>query len=54
MGKAATCAARMAEYLVAGADELVLHGTTPELLGPAIGHFATDERRGHISDRIVR
>jgi hypothetical protein len=42
MGTAAVCATRMAEYLDAGADELVLHGTTPELLGSAVGHFTKD------------
>jgi 5,10-methylenetetrahydromethanopterin reductase len=39
-GTAAQAAARWHEYLDAGADELVLHGSTPELLGPTIAHFA--------------
>jgi 5,10-methylenetetrahydromethanopterin reductase len=39
-GTAAACAGRWHEYLNAGADELVLHGSTPELLGPTIAHFA--------------
>jgi probable F420-dependent oxidoreductase len=39
-GTAAHAAARWHEYLDAGADELVLHGSPPELLGPTITHFA--------------
>jgi probable F420-dependent oxidoreductase len=38
VGSASTCAARAKEYLDAGADELVLHGSTPELLGPVVQH----------------
>jgi 5,10-methylenetetrahydromethanopterin reductase len=38
VGSAATCARRIREYLDAGADELVLHGSTPELLGPLLQH----------------
>lgn len=34
VGSAAHCAARLREYREAGAHELVLHGTTPERLGP--------------------
>jgi hypothetical protein len=43
-GSAEHCARRWHEYLDAGADELVLHGSTPELLGPAIAHFAEQVR----------
>jgi len=39
-GTAADCATRWHEYLAAGADELVLHGSAPELLGPSITQFA--------------
>lgn len=39
-GSASECASSWHEYLQAGADELVLHGSTPELLGPTIAHFA--------------
>jgi probable F420-dependent oxidoreductase len=39
-GTASACASRWHEYLSAGADELVLHGSTPGLLGPTIAHFA--------------
>jgi probable F420-dependent oxidoreductase len=39
VGSAATCARRLRAYLDAGADELVLHGSTPELLGPLLQHF---------------
>jgi 5,10-methylenetetrahydromethanopterin reductase len=35
-GSVAHCAARLDEYLAAGADELILHGTTPERLGPLL------------------
>ncbi|MGD1257140.1 TIGR03857 family LLM class F420-dependent oxidoreductase [Mycobacterium seoulense] len=40
VGSARHCAQRLAEYLAAGADELVLHGATPELLGPLMAHAA--------------
>ena len=33
------CAARLEEYLLAGADDLVLHGTTVEHLGGLAGRF---------------
>jgi probable F420-dependent oxidoreductase len=33
IGSAAQCAARLRDYRRAGADELVLHGTTPDRLG---------------------
>jgi 5,10-methylenetetrahydromethanopterin reductase len=39
IGTASECAGRVWEYLDAGADELVLHGSTPELLGPLVQHF---------------
>ena len=38
VGSASRCARRLQEYLDAGADELVLHGSTPELLGPVLQH----------------
>jgi probable F420-dependent oxidoreductase len=40
VGDAATCADRLREYLKAGADELILHGTTAEHLGALAGAFA--------------
>ncbi len=40
VGTAGECAARLREYLAAGADELLLHGATPELLGPVVQHLA--------------
>lgn len=40
IGPAARCADRLTEYLAAGVDELVLHGATPELLGPLVQHTA--------------
>jgi probable F420-dependent oxidoreductase len=39
VGSSATCSSRLREYLDAGADELILHGSTPELLGPVLQHF---------------
>jgi probable F420-dependent oxidoreductase len=36
-GTADSCATRLRTFLVAGADELVLHGTTPDRLGPMLG-----------------
>lgn len=46
VGSASRCARRLQEYLDAGADELVLHGSTPELLGPVLQHVErlTDQR----------
>jgi 5,10-methylenetetrahydromethanopterin reductase len=40
-GNAAQCAIRLTEYLDAGADELILHGTTAEHLGSLIEAFAS-------------
>jgi len=37
-GTASECATRLDDYLAAGADELILHGSTPELLGPMLQH----------------
>jgi probable F420-dependent oxidoreductase len=39
-GTAAQCAARLTEYLDAGADEIILHGTAPENLGSLVQAFA--------------
>jgi probable F420-dependent oxidoreductase len=41
VGDAATCAARIRDYLDAGADELILHGATVDLLGPTIAHLGS-------------
>jgi probable F420-dependent oxidoreductase len=38
-GTSAQCADRVRAYLDAGATEVVLHGSTPELLGPVVHHF---------------
>ncbi len=38
-GTAAKCAARLTQYLDAGADELILHGTTADNLGSLIRAF---------------
>jgi probable F420-dependent oxidoreductase len=35
-GSGSACAARTAEYLAAGADELILHGSTPAQLAPLL------------------
>jgi 5,10-methylenetetrahydromethanopterin reductase len=40
-GNAAQCAIRLTEYLDAGADELILHGTTAEHLGSLVKAFAS-------------
>ncbi len=39
VGSASACAARLQQYLDAGADEIIVHGATPELLGPTLQHF---------------
>jgi probable F420-dependent oxidoreductase len=39
VGGAAECARRLREYLEAGADELILHGSTADLLGATIAHL---------------
>ncbi|HEY3669725.1 MAG TPA: TIGR03857 family LLM class F420-dependent oxidoreductase, partial [Acidimicrobiia bacterium] len=40
VGDDATCAAQLRTYLAAGADELVLHGTTAEHLGGLADAFS--------------
>jgi 5,10-methylenetetrahydromethanopterin reductase len=39
VGSAGHCAHRLREYLDAGADEILVHGAVPELLGPTVQHF---------------
>jgi probable F420-dependent oxidoreductase len=39
VGSAEQCAARLHEYLDAGADELILHGSTAEYLGALVDRF---------------
>ncbi|MDX8141368.1 TIGR03857 family LLM class F420-dependent oxidoreductase [Lentzea sp. BCCO 10_0061] len=39
IGSPQACAARLRDYLDAGADELVLHGTTPDRLAPVVHAF---------------
>jgi alkanesulfonate monooxygenase SsuD/methylene tetrahydromethanopterin reductase-like flavin-dependent oxidoreductase (luciferase family) len=34
VGTAADCAARLTDYVAAGVDEMIVHGSTPDLLGP--------------------
>jgi hypothetical protein len=41
-GSGAECAARAREYLAAGADELILHGSTPERLAPLLHSNAVE------------
>jgi probable F420-dependent oxidoreductase len=43
VGSAATCAARLEEYLAAGADEILVHGAVPDLLGPMLQHFRAQQ-----------
>lgn len=42
-GGAAECATRLDDFLDAGADELILHGSTPELLGPMLLNRPQDD-----------
>jgi probable F420-dependent oxidoreductase len=39
IGSAAQCATRLHAYLDAGADEIVIHGSTPDLLSPVLTAF---------------
>ena len=39
IGSAGACAQRLHEYLAAGADEIIIHGAIPDLLGPTLQHF---------------
>jgi alkanesulfonate monooxygenase SsuD/methylene tetrahydromethanopterin reductase-like flavin-dependent oxidoreductase (luciferase family) len=39
VGSPEACAARLHEFLAAGADELVLHASTPDMLGPVVEAF---------------
>jgi probable F420-dependent oxidoreductase len=39
VGSAAQCADRLREYVAAGADEIIIHGATPELLGDTVRHI---------------
>lgn len=43
IGTAAECAGRLHAYLGAGADELVIHGSTPDVLGPLVDAFTSSE-----------
>jgi uncharacterized protein (DUF2237 family) len=40
VGSAATCAARLRDYVEAGADEIILHGTTGAALADLVRAFA--------------
>jgi 5,10-methylenetetrahydromethanopterin reductase len=40
IGSASHCAGRLGDYLEVGADEIIIHGAVPELLGPTLQHFA--------------
>ena len=35
------CAIRLEEYLAAGADDIIIHGSTPDKLGPTLDAFTT-------------
>lgn len=39
IGSAGVCADRLHEYLASGADEIIIHGAVPDLLGPTLQHF---------------
>jgi probable F420-dependent oxidoreductase len=45
VGDAASCASRLREYLDAGADELILHGSTAEHFGTLVAAFADTAAR---------
>ena len=38
-GTPGECAARLHEFLDAGADELILHASPPDMLGPVVDAF---------------
>jgi hypothetical protein len=44
VGTAPQCAARLHRYLAAGADEIVIHGSTPDLLAPVLDAFASNSQ----------
>jgi 5,10-methylenetetrahydromethanopterin reductase len=44
IGTPEACAARLHEFLDAGADELILHGSTPDMLAPVIEAFVAARR----------
>jgi probable F420-dependent oxidoreductase len=46
-GSAGVCAARLRDYLAAGADEIIVHGAVPDLLGPTVQHFTALEPTDH-------
>ena len=39
VGSSSACAAKLHTYLAHGADEIVIHGSAPELLGPTVASF---------------
>jgi alkanesulfonate monooxygenase SsuD/methylene tetrahydromethanopterin reductase-like flavin-dependent oxidoreductase (luciferase family) len=39
VGSKEKCALRLDEYLAAGADDIIIHGSTPEKLGPTLKAF---------------
>lgn len=43
VGSAYTCALRLQHYLDAGADEIIIHGAVPDLLGHTVAQFAALE-----------
>jgi 5,10-methylenetetrahydromethanopterin reductase len=44
-GSAASCADRLRAYRDAGADELILHGATAEMIGPMVDHLRSIRAR---------
>jgi probable F420-dependent oxidoreductase len=42
VGSAAMCSARLRDYLAAGADEILVHGAVPDLLGPTLQHLRSN------------
>ena len=44
IGNVDQCATRLGEYLAAGADQILLHGTTPDQQGPLVAAFGSLRR----------
>jgi probable F420-dependent oxidoreductase len=52
IGTAQACASRIREYLAAGADQIILHGSTAELLATTVTAFNKKEDDGSLSNNI--
>jgi 5,10-methylenetetrahydromethanopterin reductase len=52
VGTAGACARQLQAYLAAGADEIALHGATPDLLGPMLQHVVARAGGPREQDRL--